>query len=89
MAWWQQDGALTCWLKGPNHLSEQGGPYLDDGCDELLQEGVLQQRRPVVMEEVDEKPFDVGAVLILVQTAVKPLAQLVPSPTNVKQPQLT
>lgn len=38
---------------------------LDDGCDELLQECVFEQRRPVVVEEVDEKTFDVGAVLIL------------------------
>lgn len=41
--------------------------YLDDGCDELLQERVFQERRPVVMEKVDEKSFDVGAILILVQ----------------------
>ena len=41
------------------------GCYLDDGRDELLQEGVLQQRRPVVVEEVDQQPFDMGAVLIL------------------------
>lgn len=41
-------------------------PYFDNGCDELLQEGVFQQGRPVVMEEVDEQTFDMGAVLILV-----------------------
>ena len=41
------------------------GCYLDDGRDELLQEGVLQQRRPVVVEEVDQQPFDMGAVSIL------------------------
>lgn len=39
-----------------------------------------------MMEEVDEKPFDVGAILILVQTGVKPLAELVPSPTNLYKP---
>lgn len=39
--------------------------YLDDGCDELLQECVFEQRRPVVVEKVDEKSFDVGAVLVL------------------------
>lgn len=33
--------------------------YLDDGRDELLQEVVVQQRGPVVVDEVDEKPFDV------------------------------
>lgn len=43
----------------------RGVRYLDDGCDELLQERVFEQRRPVVVEEVDEEPFDVGAVLIL------------------------
>lgn len=41
--------------------------YLDDGCDELLQECVLEQGGPVVVEEVDEQAFDVGAVLILVE----------------------
>lgn len=39
--------------------------YFDNRCDELLQECVFQQGRPVVVEEVDEKSFDVGAVLIL------------------------
>lgn len=39
--------------------------YLDDRSDELLQEGVLQQGRPVMVEEVDEQPFDVGAILVL------------------------
>ena len=44
-----------------------GVSYLDDGGDELLQEGVFEQRRPVVVEEVDEQAFDVGAILILEQ----------------------
>lgn len=39
--------------------------YFDNGRDELLQECVFQQGRPVVVEEVDKKTFDVGAVLIL------------------------
>lgn len=39
--------------------------YFDDRCDELLQECVFQEGRPVVVEEVDEQTFDVGAVLIL------------------------
>lgn len=41
-------------------------PYFDNRCDELLQERVFQQGRPVVMEEVDKQTFDMGAVLILV-----------------------
>lgn len=39
--------------------------YFDNGSDELLQECVLQQGGPVVVEEVDEQTFDVGSVLIL------------------------
>ena len=38
----------------------------DDGRDELLEEGQTQQRRPVVMEKVDEQTFDVRSVLILI-----------------------
>ena len=41
------------------------GPHLDDGRDELLQEGVPEEGRPVVVEEVDQQTFDVGAILIL------------------------
>lgn len=40
--------------------------YLDDGGDELLQEVVMEEVGPVVLDEVDEKPLDVGAVLILI-----------------------
>lgn len=36
---------------------------LHDGRDELLQEGLAEQRRPVVVQEVDEQTLDVGAVL--------------------------
>lgn len=50
---------------------------------------MFEQRRPVVVEEVDEEPFDVGAILVLAQTGVKPLAELVPSPTNQPKRQLT
>ncbi|TNN65300.1 hypothetical protein EYF80_024454 [Liparis tanakae] len=32
--------------------------HLDDGGDELLQEVVAQQRRPVVVDEVDQKALD-------------------------------
>lgn len=39
--------------------------YLDDGGDELFQEVVAQQRRPVMVDEVDQKALDVGAILIL------------------------
>lgn len=39
--------------------------YLDDGGDELFQEVVTQQRRPVMVDEVDEEPFNVRAILVL------------------------
>lgn len=39
--------------------------YLNDGRDELLQEGVFEQGWPVVMEEIDEQTLDMGAILIL------------------------
>lgn len=41
--------------------------YFDNGCDKLFQECVFQQGWPVVVEEVDKKTFDVGAILILWQ----------------------
>lgn len=41
--------------------------YFDNGSDEFLQECVFQQGRPVMVEEVDEQAFDMGAVLILGQ----------------------
>lgn len=41
--------------------------YLDDGGNELFQEVVSQQRRPVMVDEVDEQALNVGAILILVQ----------------------
>lgn len=40
-------------------------PYFHNGCDELLKEGVFEKGRPVVVEEVDEKTFNVRTVLIL------------------------
>lgn len=40
-------------------------PYLYYGCDELLQEGVLQQGRPVVVEKINQETLDMGAVLVL------------------------
>ena len=39
---------------------------LDNGRDELLQEGELQEGRPVVVDEVDEQALDVGPVLVLI-----------------------
>ena len=39
---------------------------LDDGRDELLEEGELEEGGPVVVDEVDEEPLDVGAVLVLI-----------------------
>lgn len=41
--------------------------HFDDGRDKFLQERVFQEGRPVVVEEVDEKSFDVGTILILEQ----------------------
>ena len=40
--------------------------YLDDGCDELLEEAVFQKVGPVVVDEVDEETFNVRPVLILI-----------------------
>jgi len=40
---------------------------LDDRCDELAHEVmVLEQRRPVAVDEVDDQPLDVRAVVVLV-----------------------
>ena len=39
--------------------------YFDDGGDELLEEVVAQQRGPVVVDEVDQKPLDVRPILVL------------------------
>lgn len=44
-----------------------GCEYLDDGCNELFQETVFEQGRPVMMDEVDQQAFDMGAILILSQ----------------------
>lgn len=41
------------------------GIYLDDRGDELFKEVVAQQWWPVMMDEVDEKTFNVRSVLIL------------------------
>ena len=35
----------------------------DNGSDELLKEGQLQQLRPIVMDEINQESLDVGAVL--------------------------
>ena len=48
-------------------LPRRTAAYFDDGCDELLNEVLLQQLGPVVMEEVDEQSLDVGAVLVLIR----------------------
>ena len=40
--------------------------YLDDGRDELLQEVVVEELGPVVLDEVDEETLDVGSVLVLI-----------------------
>mmetsp|Transcript_45949 Transcript_45949/g.114222 ORF Transcript_45949/g.114222 Transcript_45949/m.114222 type:complete len:285 (+) Transcript_45949:3157-4011(+) len=41
--------------------------HFDDGCDELLEESpVLEQLRPVVVEQVDQQTFDVRPVSVLV-----------------------
>lgn len=36
---------------------------LDDGGDELLEEGQLQKLRPVVVDEIDQETLDVRPVL--------------------------
>lgn len=51
--------------------------YLDDGSDELLQEVMAQQRRPVMVDEVDEQTFDVGAILILSDTKTAQVNDLI------------
>ena len=38
---------------------------LNDWCDEFLQEAVLQQSRPVMVDEVYQQTFDMWAVLVL------------------------
>ena len=40
--------------------------HFDNGSDELLNEGVAEESRPVVVEKVDDESLDVGAVLVLV-----------------------
>ena len=50
----------TCPSTRPLHTN------LDDGSDELLNKVILEQVRPVVVDKVDDKAFDVGAVLVLV-----------------------
>ena len=39
---------------------------LHNGCDELLHKVVSEEVGPVVVDEVDDKSFDVRAVLVLV-----------------------
>ena len=39
---------------------------LHDGCDELLHKVVSEEVGPVVVDKVDDKPFDVRAVLVLI-----------------------
>lgn len=50
-----------------NMIFKKSPVYLDNGGDELLQEVVTQQRRPVMVDEVDQQTLNVGAVLILSQ----------------------
>ena len=50
--WYREEADLLLGLGG-----------LDDGRDELLQERLAQQRRPVVVDEVDQQALDVRAVL--------------------------
>lgn len=40
--------------------------HLNNRCNKLLHEVVLEKVGPVVMDEVDDESFDVGAVLILI-----------------------
>ena len=40
--------------------------YLDDGRDEFLDEIVFQEVGPVVVDKVDDEPFDVRSVVILI-----------------------
>lgn len=56
------------------------GTYLDDGGDELLQEVVMQQRGPVMMDEVNEKTFNVRSVLILCNAQTLSITTLQQSP---------
>ena len=39
--------------------------YLDDRCDEFFEEAMFEKTGPVVVDEVDEQPFDMRSVLIL------------------------
>jgi len=52
-----------------NHVCGNIGRYLDDGCDELVDDVVLQQVGPEVLHEVDQQPLDVGPIVILVVEA--------------------
>lgn len=61
-------------------MTGTAGTYLDDGGDELLQEVVTQQRGPVMMDEVDEKTFNVRSVLILCNAQTLSITTLQQSP---------
>lgn len=40
--------------------------YLHNGCDEFLHKAVADETGPVVVEEVDDKPLNVRAILVLI-----------------------
>jgi len=44
-----------------------GGAFcgLDNGCDELFQKGQLEQRWPIVVNEIDQETLNVRSILIL------------------------
>lgn len=56
---------MTQWIDSVNHSEGSDNMYLDDGGNELFQEVVAQQRRPVMVDEVDQQALNVGAILIL------------------------
>jgi len=55
-----------CHTRDGNNVCGVIGRYLDDGCDELVDDVVLQQVGPEVLHEVDQQPLDVGPIMILV-----------------------
>ena len=40
--------------------------YLHNGCDEFLYKAVADETGPVVMEEVNDEPLNVRAILVLI-----------------------
>jgi len=61
-------GALPLAVLGQAEEGEllAGARHLHDGRDELLEEVLADERRPVVLDEVDQQALDVRAVLVLV-----------------------